>query len=125
MGFLITLLSRSQEILIQAGQSHVLNVVPTKHFSTTDFMELYKEDRKCALKTDVDEGTLFNHYSQKGCIFECILKTMVSVIIMFHYIIPLPSSILANRRQTVLPGTYHCQEVVTSQCPIVPPSSMV
>ena len=74
---------RSQEILIRAGKSHVLNVIPTKHYATSNFMELDKEDRKCALRTEVDDGALFNHYSQKGCIFECILKTMVQISIYF------------------------------------------
>ena len=69
---------RSQEIKIRAGKSYHLKIIPTLHQSTPEFMGLSIENRNCSLTSEVKGDSIFNSYSQKGCIFECTLKKIVS-----------------------------------------------
>ena len=52
--------------------------MPIEHSATPSFKDLSRETRHCKLREEVDEGSIFMNYSQKGCIFECMLTNMVS-----------------------------------------------
>ena len=69
---------RSHEIKLQAGQSYQLNIVPTQHTATNAFRQLSQADRGCRLSTEVYNDSIFDDYSEKGCIFECVLRYAVS-----------------------------------------------
>ena len=77
---------RTQQIHIKAGQHHHLKIVPIRHFATSTFKELSRETRECQLREEIDNSSIFRHYSQKGCIHECILRNMVSYIHICHLI---------------------------------------
>ena len=69
--------SRSQEIQLRAGQSYQLKIVPVHHVSTSNFHELTQEERQCRFPEEVEDDSMFNSYTQKGCIFECALSHVV------------------------------------------------
>ena len=54
-----------------------MKIIPTLHQSTPEFKSLSKENRNCSLTSEVKDDSIFNIYSQKGCIFECTLKKIV------------------------------------------------
>ena len=69
---------RSHEIKLEAGQSYQLKIVPTQHIATDAFKDLSLDNRGCRLSTEVYEDSIFKDYSEKGCIFECVLQKAVS-----------------------------------------------
>ena len=68
------LFTRSKGIKLRGGQSYHLKITPQVHTTTQSFNELPLEDRGCKLRTEVSDRSLFNSYSEQGCIFECVLK---------------------------------------------------
>ena len=73
------LVHRSSEFSIRAGQSYVLKIVPTFHTYTEDFESLMLDKRGCRSNNEKmeDQDSIFKYYTQKTCIFECTLKTII------------------------------------------------
>ena len=69
---------RSHEIKLEAGQSYQLKIVPTQHIATDAFKQLSLDNRGCRLSKEIYDGSIFKNYSEKGCIFECVLQKAVS-----------------------------------------------
>ena len=106
---------RSQQIHIKAGQHHHLKVVPIRHFATGSFKELSRETRECQLREDIDDSSIFRHYSQKGCVHECILRKLVSSTMTFEFLsIVIYSPV--SRQQTADHGISRYQRPISIPC---------
>ena len=71
---------RSQGLKLRGGQSYHLKITPQVRSTTESFDEISLEDRECKLPHEVTEDSFLNSYSERGCIFECILRVAVRII---------------------------------------------
>ena len=58
------------------GYETTLRVSPLIHNVSDDFRSLPKAMRQCRFSHELDPSkkSMFNFYSQRGCLFECALK---------------------------------------------------
>ena len=68
---------RSQGLKLRGGQSYHLKITPQVRSTTESFDEISLEDRECKLPHEVTEDSFLNSYSERGCIFECTLRSAV------------------------------------------------
>lgn len=57
-----------------------MKVVPTVHSSTDSFKGIRIAKRACRFLNETIEGeeSIFNHYTQKGCFFECAMQSVTN-----------------------------------------------
>jgi len=58
-------------------QIHLLNrltVTPQVLYSTDEVKHLSVKERGCKFPDEPDENSIFSTYSNKGCLFECLLN---------------------------------------------------
>ena len=71
---------RSKGLKLRGGQSYHLKITPQVRSTTQSFDEISLEDRECKLPHEVPDESFLNSYSERGCIFECILRSAVRII---------------------------------------------
>ena len=112
---------RSQEIQLRAGQSYQLKIVPVHHVSTSNFHELTQEERQCRFLEEVEDDSMFNSYTQKGCIFECALSHVVRFTVQNDNLKAF--TFISHRMSTAPPGTTHYQKTIRH--PICAPHTLM
>ncbi len=77
---------RNQQIKLEAGYSYTVKVTPTVHYATADFKELPLEKRECRFVEEMpeDQTSMFGLYSQKSCVFNCMLKDIVRTLLSLN-----------------------------------------
>ena len=67
-------------ITLMAGNAYKMRIIPTVHRATDSFRDLTIDKRGCRFLDEVPENitTIFKYYTQKSCIFNCLLKQAVS-----------------------------------------------
>ncbi len=67
---------RASSITVRSGRSYHIRVFPTTHVTTADFRGMSLKNRGCRYPDEMpaDRPTIFKRYTQKSCMFECVLK---------------------------------------------------
>lgn len=87
---------RDNGINILAGNMYTFKVTPTVHTATENFRMISLEKRKCRFIDELPEAnttSMFTYYTQKTCMFECILKSVVNKVGCLPWDYPPPSGV--------------------------------
>ncbi len=66
-------------MILEGGYAYVVKVIPTVHKATEAFRALPLEKRACRFFDELpdDQESIYSYYTQKSCVFNCMLKDIV------------------------------------------------
>ncbi len=86
---------RGNRLIVRAGRNYNLKLYPTVHTASDGFKDIDLEKRRCRFQDEVPDnytsGSMFNYYTKKACIFECILAKAVEKV-RSRYTLLLPAA---------------------------------
>ncbi len=65
--------------MLEGGYAYVVKVIPTVHTATASFRELPLDKRGCRFidEQPKDQESIYQFYTHKSCVFNCMLKDIV------------------------------------------------
>ena len=64
-------------ITLEPNHEYSIRVTPYGMESSEEFKDLTKEQRNCKLENEVEEGSIFKHYTENNCRYECTVDLAI------------------------------------------------